>query len=227
MKAIHKANAAGNSLQAKENKQLWKAARRFFDSWANALRHAGIDPSEAMGKHGHWRPKEILRELRAAFRRGELRHGNGFHRKHTGLVFAAVRFFGSWHGALDAAGVPPPEREPAWTYEKVKTRIQERLDRGLSIRSTEVFREEPGFYVGARKLFGKPWSGLVQELGFQYTGYRRWSKEAIVKEIHRLHQAGHELHGTAIRRIAHPLLVASRAHYGSWDAAMRAAGLDS
>ena len=57
---------------------------------------------------------------------------------------------------------------------------------------------------------------------------RVWTKEKLIAEIKRLHEAGVDLSPTAIQKTQSALFSSarSRSHFGSWRAAIEAAGLD-
>ena len=56
----------------------------------------------------------------------------------------------------------------------------------------------------------------------------RWSKERIVAEIRRLHEQGIPLHMASVRKVFSSLVATacSRKYFGSWRAAVEAAGFD-
>ncbi len=57
---------------------------------------------------------------------------------------------------------------------------------------------------------------------------RKWTRDKIVAEIRHLHEQGVDLSPTGIRQTHGPLFSSarSRSHFGSWRAAIEAAGLD-
>jgi hypothetical protein len=83
-------------------------ARRYFSTWANALKAAGVDYGpimEAGKKHRldlltKWTEEEVLKEIR----RSEPEKLLKTYRDQMGLYSAARRIFGNWEKALEAAG---------------------------------------------------------------------------------------------------------------------------
>ena len=61
-----------------------------------------------------------------------------------GLVVAARRHFGSWHAALEAAGVRALRRPMRWwTREQILDWIRTRVAEGKLLRTVDVRRENP------------------------------------------------------------------------------------
>src|SRR5690606_11343610 len=83
---------------------LVQAARRFFGSWPRALMAAGVEPTR-FRRVKPWTQERILEAiLQRALANEPL--GSQTVRPHT-LSNAAVRVFGSWPNALQAAGLNP------------------------------------------------------------------------------------------------------------------------
>ncbi len=118
--------SAGNIV--KNYVPLFTAAtsKRYFSSWANAVKAAGIDYSSILeaGKNRRrelltkWSKEQVLEEIRKADSQDLLKT---YHSRLT-LYSAARREFGSWKEALEAAGY--------------------RLTKGSHKNSNRIFRSE-------------------------------------------------------------------------------------
>ncbi len=86
---------------------LHVAGQRFFGSWRNAIRSAGLDYSKIKKmRWGWWTKPRILMSIKSLEKRGIQLSITSTRKSHKSLVEAAVRYFGSWSKAVDAAGIP-------------------------------------------------------------------------------------------------------------------------
>lgn len=82
----------------KKDPTLYSAAKKQFGSWRSALQAAGFRPSRRV-----WSKQEIVDEIRDRCRqRQSLSSGIPANKN---LAAAAIRYFGTWQGALQAAGI--------------------------------------------------------------------------------------------------------------------------
>jgi hypothetical protein len=109
---------------------LYQAGSRIFGSWPNALLAAGIAPERAQARE-RWPPGKILSVIRSLSRRRRPLRAGELKERHSYLIQAARRCFGSWSKALIAAGVDPVRlrRAPPWTKERI---IESILTRALN-----------------------------------------------------------------------------------------------
>lgn len=103
---------------------LHDAARRYFGSWDNALKHAGIN-SEDIKERPFWTKQKVVKSIQALHRRGVrlntgrigsdssrstsliIRQAIGKKRFGRSLFGGAYRAFGSWDRALQESGIAP------------------------------------------------------------------------------------------------------------------------
>ena len=119
---IHRRKRANESLRygklyrVKWGAPLVRRAEALFGSWALALLAAGIDPP--LGTMSHWPmadKADVLAEIRRRNRAGESLRQTEVVREQWGNAFLwrCITLFGSWAGALVAAGFPAPRPGPA------------------------------------------------------------------------------------------------------------------
>jgi hypothetical protein len=150
----------------REDAGLYRAARRHFGSWEEALARCGADPAEARLRR-RWSRFGVIQTIREQFERGE-RAGSG------ALAQAARTAFGSWRQAVLAAGLQPLRAAPVrWTRRRVIGTIRRRASLGLSLRASHVHDQAAVLWRAARRLFPKPWSDLVRGLGIRHEGRSR------------------------------------------------------
>ena len=89
-----------HSLVERSNPKVLRAVKARFGGWIAGLAAAGVEAGTK------WVAADILRALRGAWAKREIRV-NALKRQLGGGIYpAAVRSFGSWPAALQAAGVP-------------------------------------------------------------------------------------------------------------------------
>jgi hypothetical protein len=206
---------------------LGLAARRTYGSWEAAVRAAGADPARHRLR-GTWDRERVVAEIRDLVRRKARLTGTDVERHHPELHGAAFRTYGNWSAALRAAGLDPSRHRKGkkWTVETVAAWVRRTHARSGDIRQVGV----PTAAVAcvAREL-GLRWSAFVESLGIPYPGQKKrldWTKRSVLTEIRRLREQGLPLNDRAVRAQSPGLVRQARQRFGSWDAALRAAGLD-
>lgn len=141
------------------------------------------------------------------------------------LATAATQFFGSWAEAVEAAGLTdritvkkPPRR---WTRREV---IQGIVQWHTTWGSLEAIENEKTGLIGAARYHFGTWCRALEAAGFRCKN-RRWTNENIIEDIKQRLEAGASLSSDDHSNIN----LASAAHrfFGSWPAALQAAGVTS
>ncbi len=121
-----------------------------------------------------------------------------------------------------------------WTRDAIIEEIQDLHAAGESLKARDMRRLGYGGMLAAayRDPSLGSWRAAVEAAGLNYEGAaphrRKWTRPRIVATITQLHQQGKDLSYTGMKQ-RHPyLLVAARRAdtFGSWQAAVEAAGLD-
>lgn len=232
---------------------LYQAGSRVFGSWRNAVRSAGVAPDRAQA-HDAWSPSRVRAAIRALARRRRPPRRAELKGRFGSLMQAARRIYGSWHNAVIAAGVDPLRfRQVApWTKERIIEAVLTRALKNEPLGSTTV--RPQSLAEAAVRIFGS-WGSALAAGGLdpkQYTGratrasragpkeslvprgrqhsgqspVQRWSPEGVLEAISaRLHE--HKpMNAVAVRHLDRSLYSAARKRYGSWRAALLAAGLN-
>jgi hypothetical protein len=147
-----------------------------------------------------------------------------------GLVAAGYKLFGSWGEALRQAGAAPaPPLPRGRTLESILARIRQMAATGQNLSYAAV-REHDHRLAGAacrHPALGN-WSRALELAGVVgRTRNARWTREQILDEIRRLADQGSSLSISAVRDGRQDLVSAAcrKQHFGSWGAAVEAAGL--
>jgi len=124
-------------------------------------------------------------------------------------------------------------RHESWTRDKVLQRIRQLAERGEPLNHQDAKRSHPSLVSAAssRRLFGN-WARAVEAAGIDYDSVRkttRWTRDRIVRTIRTLDGEGRPLNNSSMRRMGYRgMMEAARrpGAFGSWEAAVRAAGLE-
>jgi hypothetical protein len=119
-----------------------------------------------------------------------------------------------------------------WTSEQVLGEIRTWRDRGEPLYANHVRLNFQELLAASIRYFGS-WQKAVETAGIPYEQvrkYRKWSNETIIQEIRDLHAQGVDLsfRAMALSQYNSMVYAAIRPKYfGSWKAALEAAGLES
>lgn len=229
LKAILAREAQGLPLNrvavSKDDPRLHQQIVRLYGVWDEAMRAAGIDPRRVR-RHRRWSRKAVIERIQQRHAEALPVSGSAVQRSESRLANAAYRYFDSWADALAAAGIEPYRRRaPTWTCERVIEAIQQRHRQGAPLNHAAV--RSHSLSRAAVTLFGS-WDAALQQAGIDPAAVRRyrkpWTRDELLEELRRKHAAGEPLNAKDVRpnHIRRP---AARL-FGSWEAALVAAGLD-
>ncbi|MGA2621929.1 MAG: hypothetical protein ABSF26_30370 [Thermoguttaceae bacterium] len=144
------------------------------------------------------------------------------------LHSGAYRHFGSWRNALQAAGIKATEveRRRQWDKAKIIALLRDLCSRGRSLRQKIVHRSDSGLYRAACHHFGT-WCNALIAAGINPEAICRdpqWDRVKIIEAILLRVVQGSALGSTTVR--PHTLKSAAVREFGSWPAALVAAGLE-
>jgi hypothetical protein len=138
------------------------------------------------------------------------------------------RHFGSWRNDLRAAGIKVAvvERRREWDKTKILARLREMSGQQRSLRCTHVHRYDSGLCRAAFLSFGS-WCNALVAAGINPEPICRdpqWDRSEIVEAILLRVVRGEALGSTTVR--PRNLKSAAIREFGSWPAALTAAGLE-
>ena len=195
---------------------LIAAAYQHFGGFYKAVEGAGLDlPC------GRWSKQRIIQLIQEYYVKGHLLEIIGFGDKLLAAV--AKRYFGTWLEAVKAAGLesrmPAQINMRSWSADKVLIAIRSMAE---SDRKLSGAWKDNGLYSAAKKHFGT-WRKAVLAAGIE-PAQRRWSQDLVIHEIQEQYRRNQQL----TRRVGgmdSPLAVAAVRYFGSWRAALVAAGI--
>ncbi len=184
-------------------------------------------------RNARWSEDSIIKALNQLHDDGADLSYSGITQTNLALLRAAMRRFGSWRAAIEAARIPYGEvrKYRDWSRERIIARIQELHNRGEDISWGNIsVNVDPQLAAASTKPkhFGS-WREAVEAAGIDYDSVRRyteWSEELIIARLKQLHLEGHPLNARAIEMVDMPLVTAARRRFESWEKALYAAGID-
>lgn len=118
-----------------------------------------------------------------------------------------------------------------WSKDTIAGEIQRLYQTGANLNYAGVAAEEVALLRAATRYFGS-WRTAIEYAGLNYDDIRRyktWTQDRILERILELNAAGEDLSWRHVSIAVDPQLAAAATkhnHFGSWRAAVTAAGLD-
>ncbi|MCS7192230.1 MAG: hypothetical protein NZ937_04510 [Armatimonadetes bacterium] len=211
-------------------------SKRYFGSWQAAVKAAGFDYDEII-QVKRWTKEQVIDGIRQIYNSGGDLRPSMVAKVNQMMLVAAKRFFGGWREAVMAAGIDydayvDQKRQSKVEQEKeqILSEIQRLYREGLIEELSGAWRYHLPLFRKARHRFGS-WKKAIEAAGLNYNEVvqrQKWTREKIITEIIRLYNEGKDLSVTSMQR-TYPNLVAiaqSPRYFGSWRAAVEAAGFD-
>ncbi|MBS3821603.1 MAG: hypothetical protein KGY81_07565 [Phycisphaerae bacterium] len=146
----------------------------------------------------------------------------------TSLHYRALQHFGSWTAALEAAGIDSEavSRRRTWTVQRIVAAVHRLNRQGVPLNYGAVYKMDSGLAQAGAKLLGS-WDETLRAAGYDPASIRSrrrpWRRDQILNLIRRRHAAGLPI--AAHNVVPQSAEVASRRLFGSWRAALKAAGV--
>lgn len=208
------------------DRRLLRAACLQYGSWPEALAAAGYDVNE-IRKTPKWTRQKIVEVILK--RRSEGLPLNYSQVRWVLSMEAVKRLFGSWDRALHAAGIAPDPTEAhrRWSRQAVIEAIGRRQAQGLPLNAKAVRLTDAPLANAYKRWFGA-WSEALEAAGIDPHTWRmtspRWTRSRLIETIRRIARQNGPLNPAAPGR--RYLVRAAGKLFGSWDAALQAAGVD-
>ena len=236
---IQKRNRENKPLNSgdliKDNNALYVASRVHFGTWKNALIASNIDYDEVM-KRKSWTNDSIIEKIKELHDNGVDLSTKNMKMKYRPLYTAAGAkiHFGSWRAAVQASGIDYDShvRVQFWNKDKIIKKIIELDDSGEDLSAGAVQRKYNSLAMAAshKRYFGS-WKAAIEGAGLNYeeiTNHIFWNKDKIIHKIQEMASNGEDIsYSGIVKRYYGMYQSASKdIHFGSWENAVRAAGID-
>lgn len=227
----------------KSHPDLFRAAYRYFGNFQAVLLAAGFNPKTiehaARSRRGKW-SKNLVETRIAHIHRTEGKTGyTHLAKHHPSLCKAAIRHYGSIGKALmasglNAAAVEKKNRCRRWSKEKIIAEIRAIASKGIRPNPKYVKRINYRLFKATQWHFGNFGKALLAA-GFnpkdlesreRSRSLTRWGKDRVISQIRKLHEIKEPINAAYIRDRHVPLYRAAQKWLGSWEKAIKAAGLN-
>ena len=212
-----------------DSSRFVRACYKRFGSWGAAMQAAGLGALIG-GRVQLTSPAEVVRALRERHRGGLSLALKRAMRERPRLVRAACAQFGTWQAALAAAGLGEvPVQRALLSPQEVVQGLQAQHRRGAPMTAVATQREDGKLVYAACKHFGT-WKAALRAAGLGKVVAASYplpspSAKDVVRMLQAWHRHGRDLSCTTVKRDDGRLFRAAYKHYGTWRAAMQAAGL--
>ena len=114
-----------------------------------------------------------------------------------------------------------------WDRTAVSAALWALYKRGADLRQDSVKEYDPGLVDAVRRYYGS-WPGAFEDIGIplNYTAKRKWNKKKVVEAIKEREREKKGLWYKEAEREDKGLVRATIRHFGTWQAAVEAAGYD-
>ena len=237
--AMYKGNSKDSSLI--------HAVEKIFSSWDAALRAAGLDlhSIRLVNPCPYSTKTHCIMGIRKRKRDGlplNCAAVNGGKHSNSSLSHAVMRNFGSWDAALSAAGFDPAsiklrQPSPYKTKKSCIVGIKKRKREGLALNSASIqtgMNHNRSLFEASKKNYGS-WNKALLAAGFDPASIRLYNpnpyrtKKSCIEAIKKRKCEGLELNHASIKKGVnrnYALFDTAMKLFGSWNAALLAAGLD-
>jgi len=152
----------------RDDAELHALACQCFGTWDTALQYAGISIQRLVYERKYG-PEAVKRRLARMCREGHSLVAAHVRSRDPHLYRAALRQFATWEDALRAAGINPehircyrPAQRPS--KQQVLETLINRQQQGLSLRWSDICRENRAFAVVTKHMFGS-WARALAAAG--------------------------------------------------------------
>ncbi len=144
-----------------------------FGSWDDALRAAGIDPSEVR-RYESWNEEKIVRQIRERQEAGKPLNSKAMQDNQSKLFNAALNYFGGWDKALEAADIDPESvyKRRRWSSELIMEEISGLHQQGVDLAAPNMRQNHSSLYSAACKYFGT-WTAARKACGINKNYHKR------------------------------------------------------
>jgi len=138
-----------------------------FGGWDDALRAAGIEPSDVR-RYESWNKDKIIRRIKKRARKGQDLNSKAMQQEDCKLFNAALKRYDGWDKALQAAGLEPDQiyKRQRWSKERIKKKIKALDRKRADLAAPAMRRDHSALYSAACKYFGS-WTAARRACGIR------------------------------------------------------------
>ena len=191
-----------------------------------------------------WTPEQVISEIQELNRNGvDLRHG-AVQETCKRLVSAAIRYYGSWRAAVEAAGVDYDQLRKVseeqrlqkigkWSSERILEEIRSLVAKGEDMRAVIVKNKYPALFSAAvSPRYFANWREALTAAGGDYEKILSdsprgrpkrtdiWHADLILEKIREMRGSGLALDAETISEKFPRLMRLATVRFGSWHSAV-------
>ena len=211
---------------------LYHAGLKYFGLWKKAIEAAGIDGFQAK-QLKKWDKNKIIKGIKKRNKTGSPLNSGAVQQADNNLISAAIRHFGSWKKAIEAAGFDYSKirkHERKWNREKVIKEIQKIYKHGKPVNCASIKKSHNSLFNAAVRYIGPSWQEAIELAGLDWSEIRKlqeWDRKRIIKAIQLRKKKGKSLYQSDIRKDDYALYLAGWRYFSSWGKALEEAGFDA
>ncbi len=222
-------------------RSLYNLTSRKFGGWVNAVEAAGLKyPTVRHSSRSCYPTKDsVIKEIQSRKTKGLPLTTTTVQRGPTqnpALIQQGYSLFKSWQNAVEAAGINYPVQHPYPTKKSIIKEIQRRRKASLPLDVTSLIKGageqvDSALYSKGLKIFGS-WSNALRNAGVKPHLVARSvhsshvTKKMILKGIKDRHKKKLSFGTRILYTENHSLICQAKRQFGSWQAAVEAAGLN-
>lgn len=145
----------------KEDGGLYSTARKHFGGWREAIQASGLNDDDYFKNrpHGYWTAETTKKALQERKDAGLSFSREDVVRDDSALALNVTKYLGGWSAELASIGLNASDytkQRPQgyWTLDTVKKELQERKDAGLSLKLSDVRKDNGSLMVNVYKYIG-------------------------------------------------------------------------
>ena len=237
---IRELDAAGEELPYRSVRlhhgDLTTASYRFFPSWNEACKSAGIkeDKYFLQASPNYYDKERIIQEIRKLHDLGADLNHLAVKKRNPLLLSRAVHRFRSWYDAVEDAGISSDQyrkfaKEGFWTKARILEHLKTLAVTGEDLSHNHMQRTHGKLLSAAVAKFGT-WRAAISEAGLEYARIRRiharFTNDELLAYLRDLHSQGVSLDSTTMKTINQSMLNIIWHRFGSYRKAIEAIGLN-
>ncbi|WP_462411401.1 hypothetical protein [Neobacillus sp. Marseille-QA0830] len=216
----------------KQYKNLYDAAAKYFGSFENAVRAAGLDYEKMRTDTSKFTKDELIHKLKDSYRKGEQVNDAAFRKNHKEYYHGFSSYFSSYKDFVEAAGLNYDEislkkANGYWTGHRVISDIKQLKKEDFDLSMSHVSKNNGDLYAAAQKYFGN-WEEALKRAGISYEDFRkvqRWNKELVLEKLKTFSKKENPNENN-IRKKNPALMKAIRRYYGELKTALELIGIE-
>lgn len=218
-------------------KRTYYAAAKRFDSWSDALAAAGIEPSKHLERK-RWSEDLTAEEIKKRKENGLSLSPGEVVSEDNPLYKAALRYFGSWKGALEKCGIKYEEEvhvPVSLSADEIIQKIKQMALAGQALQTRKISSSEDQetlrVYQQATRRFEGGWREALETAGIEtsmvYTRKKHTVKD-LTEKVKEFYAGGKNLEASSVAKDPEmrQYYRAAVRRSGNWYDFLKSAGID-